>query len=251
MTLDSRLLTLDAVPEWFTEWFNDDYLALYPHRDAAEAEQLVSLIARCTQWTGAWRILDVGCGPGRHAAALDRAGLRPIGLDLSRVLLHRAREVTAAPLVRADMRHLPIRARSMDACLSLFTSFGYFESDAEHARTIAGMAEVLRPAGWFVLDFLNAAQVRARVSGGTGALEPGERGSRLRRYLSADQRHVIKEIHLADGRQFIERVRLYDAADLEAMLIAAGISVRHRFGDYQGAALVDGAPRALLIGQAA
>ena len=75
-----------------------------------------------------------------------------------------------------------------------------------------------------------------------GALEPGERGSRLRRYLSPDQRYVIKEIHLADGRQFIERVRLYHAAELEAMLIAAGIAVRHRFGDYEGAPLVDGAP---------
>jgi len=239
------------MPEWFEEWFGDDYLALYPHRDAADAGQLVQLIERYTRWTGAWRVLDVGCGPGRHAVALDRAGLRPIGLDLSRVLLRRAREVTTAPLVRADMRHLPIRARSMDACLSLFTSFGYFESDAEHARTLAGMAATLKPGGWFVLDFLNAAQVRARVRGETGALEPGERGSRLRRYLSPDQRHVIKEIHLADGRQFKERVRLYDAAELEAMLVAAGISVQHRFGDYQGGALADGEPRALLIGQAA
>ena len=239
------------MPEWFAEWFGDDYLALYPHRGAAEAEQLVSLIARCTQWTGAWRILDVGCGPGRHAAALDRAGLHPIGLDLSRALLRRAREVTAAPLVRADMRRLPIRARSMDACLNLFTSFGYFDSDAEHARTLAGMAATLRPGGWLVLDFLNAAQVRAGVGSDTGVLEPGERGSRLRRYLSPDQRHVIKEIHLADGRQFMERVRLYDAAELESMLSAAGIAVLFRFGDYRGTPLAEGAPRALLIGQAA
>jgi len=237
--------------EWFASWFNDDYLALYPHRDAAEAERLVALIARCTQWTAAWRILDVGCGPGRHAAALDRGGLHPIGLDLSRALLRRAREVTAAPLVRADMRHLPIRARSMDACLSLFTSFGYFDSDAEHARTLAGMAATLRPGGWLVLDFLNAAQVRARVGGVAGALEPGERGSRLRRYLSPDQRHVIKEIHLADGRQFMERVRLYDVADLESMFLAAGVAVRFRFGDYHGTPLAGGAPRALLIGQVA
>ncbi len=71
-------------------------------------------------------------------------------------------QVTSAPLVRADMRRLPIRARSVDACLSLFTSFGYFESDAEHAETLAGMASTLRPGGWFVIDFLNAAQVRSR-----------------------------------------------------------------------------------------
>jgi SAM-dependent methyltransferase len=239
------------MPEWFQSWFNDDYLALYPHRDAAEAAQLVALVGRTTRWTSAWRILDVGCGPGRHAAALAGAGLRPIGLDLSSALLRRAREVTSAPLVRADMRRLPVRPGSMDACLSLFTSFGYFESDAEHAETLAGMAATLRPGGWFVMDFLNAAEVRSRVASVPGPLEPGERGSRLRKYLSPDQRFVIKEIHLADGRQFSERVRLYHAADLEAMLLAAGIAVEQRFGDYEGARCIDGSPRALLLGRAA
>jgi SAM-dependent methyltransferase len=237
--------------EWFQSWFNDDYLALYPHRDAAEAEHLVQLLGRLTGWTGSWRILDIGCGPGRHAAALAPAGLRPIGLDLSRALLRRAREVTSAPLIRADMRHLPIRRGAMDACLSLFTSFGYFDTDGEHQRTLTGIAATLRPGGWLVLDFLNAAQVRARVGSGPGALEPGAQGSRLRRYLSPDQRYVIKEIQLADGREFSERVRLYEASDLESMLTAAGVAVRHRFGDYHGAPLADGMPRALLLGQAA
>ena len=237
--------------EWFQSWFNDDYLLLYPHRNAAEAEQLVSLIGRFTGWTAGWRVLDVGCGPGRHAAALESAGLRPVGLDLSSVLLRRAREVTSAPLVRADMRRLPIRPHSMDACLSLFTSFGYFESDVEHAQTLAGMASTLRPGGWLVLDFLNAAQVLSHVKAPAGPFLPGERGSRLRKYLSPDQQYVIKEIHLADGRQFSERVRLYHAAELEAMLAAAGVVIEQRFGDYQGARHIDGAPRALLMGRVA
>ena len=79
------------------------------------------------------------------------------------------------------------------------------------------MAATLRSGGWFVLDFLNAAQVRARVAARAGPLQPGERGSHQRKYLSPDQRYVIKEIHLADGRQFSERVRLFHPAELEAM----------------------------------
>jgi SAM-dependent methyltransferase len=237
--------------EWFQSWFNDDYLLLYPHRNAAEAEQLVALIGRYTGWRSGWRVLDVGCGPGRHAAALEGAGLRPVGLDLSSALLRRARQVTSAPLVRADMRRLPIRPGSMDACLSLFTSFGYFEDDAEHAATLAGMAATLRPGGWFVIDFLNAAQVRSHVAVEAGPLVAGERGSHQRKYLSSDQRFVIKEIHLADGRQFTERVRLFHATELEAMLATAGIVIEQQFGDYQGARCIDGSPRALLMGRAA
>ena len=139
----------------------------------------------------------------------------------------------------------------MDACLSLFTSFGYFETDAEHAATLAGMAATLRPGGCLVMDFLNAAQVRSHVAAEAGPFVPGERGSRLRKYLSPDQRYVIKEIHLADGRQFNERVRLFHAVELEAMLVSAGVMIEHRFGDYLGGGCNDGAPRALLLGRVA
>jgi ubiquinone/menaquinone biosynthesis C-methylase UbiE len=81
-------------------------------------------------------VLDVGCGAGRHARAFRAAGARCVGLDLSRTLLRIARGVTDAPLVRADMRELPIRPGSMDLTVSLFTSFGYFERDEEHAAAL-------------------------------------------------------------------------------------------------------------------
>ena len=80
---------------------------------------------------------------------------------------------------------------------------------------------------------------------------PGERGSLLRKYLSPDQRYVIKEIHLADGRQFNERVRLFHAVELEAMLASAGVTIEQRFGDYRGGGSSDGAPRALFMGRVA
>ena len=32
--------------EWFEEWFGEEYLRLYPHRDDTEAEQAVDLILR-------------------------------------------------------------------------------------------------------------------------------------------------------------------------------------------------------------
>src|SRR5512146_489586 len=101
------------MPEWYEEWFGEEYLALYPHRDEEDAEHLVSLLHERIGWGPGWRVLDVCCGPGRHARALDAAGLRVIGRDLSAALLRRARQATDAPLVRADMRDLPIRARSV------------------------------------------------------------------------------------------------------------------------------------------
>jgi SAM-dependent methyltransferase len=232
--------------EWFEEWFNDAYLHLYPHRDDADAERLVALLVRVLPWRPGWRVLDVACGEGRHARALAAAGARVVGLDLSPGLLARAREATRAPLVRADLRDLPVRRGTMDLTVNLFTSFGYFDSDGEHAAALAGMVQTVRPGGWFALDFLNAAAVRA-------TLVPEEAGTlagtsvTLRRRLEDAGRYVVKDIELADGRRFRERVRLFEPAELEAMLAGVGAEVHHRFGDYDGAPLAAGSPRVLLL----
>lgn len=53
-------------------------------------------------------VLDAGCGTGRDLVGFDRAGVRALGLDLSRGLLRvAASRTTTSPLVRADMRLLP------------------------------------------------------------------------------------------------------------------------------------------------
>jgi SAM-dependent methyltransferase len=236
--------------EWFTQWFGEEYLALYPHRDAAEARQLVQLIGRSVAWGPGSRVLDIACGPGRHAAALEAEGIIPVGLDLSMPLLRRARTVSSAPFLRADLRHLPIRDRAVDVALSLFTSFGYFDTDAEHASALAGMARTVRAGGWFVLDFLNADMVRESVKASRSEVS-GERDTQVRRYLSDDMRYVIKEIRLADAREFTERVRLFGVDELLALLRAAGVEVRFQFGDYAGAPVSERCPRVLLLGQVA
>jgi SAM-dependent methyltransferase len=237
--------------DWFQTWFTDDYLALYPHRDEADAATLVALIARHTEWGAGWRVLDVGCGPGRHAAALAASGVSCIGLDLSMVLLRRARGVTSSPLIRADMRRLPVRPRSMDATLSLFTSFGYFTSDEEHQATLTGMAATLRPGGWLVLDFLNASAVRSQVRAREGQVEQAPAGARVAKRLSNDGRFVLKEIELPGGARHVERVRLFGREDLAAMLTASGLAVRQLFGDYAGAPPADDSPRSVFLAQAA
>jgi SAM-dependent methyltransferase len=231
--------------EWFEEWFGEEYLHLYPHRDDSEADRLVALLGRALPWRAGWRVLDVACGAGRHLAALERAGAAPVGCDLSAPLLRRARDATRRPLVRADMRALPFRPRSMDLTVNLFTSFGYFAEDEEHTDVIGQMLSTVRPGGRFVIDFLNAEQVRSALV----AWEKTDLGGaavEIRRAITADGRFVRKTISLADGRRFEERVRLLGPPELEAMIRSHGAVVEGRFGDYRGAPLTGGA-RTILI----
>jgi SAM-dependent methyltransferase len=234
--------------EWFEEWFGEEYLQLYPYRDAAEADRAVSLILERVGFVPGWRVLDVACGAGRHARAFESAGARCVGIDLSAALLRVARGVTGAPLVRADMRALPVRPGSMDLTVNLFTSFGYFDRDSEHAGALGEMIGTLRPGGWFVIDFLNAAAVRARLVPSETRHLDGARVT-VRRSVSADGRYVCKTIEPASGRRFTERVRLFGPEEIAGMLRAAGLTVRQRFGDYDASPLSPHAPRTILFGQ--
>ncbi|HTS87846.1 MAG TPA: class I SAM-dependent methyltransferase [Gemmatimonadales bacterium] len=235
--------------EWFEEWFGEEYLHLYPHRNERDAHRLIALICRVLPWRAGWRVLDVACGAGRHLVALEEAGAVPFGFDLSGPLLARARRATDRPLVRADMRALPFRPRSMDLAVNLFTSFGYFAADEEHTDALGQMLATVRPGGWFVIDFLNAEQVRA-------ALVPAESTSlggvsvEIHRAISADGRFVHKSIRLDSGKHFEERVRLLGPTDLERMLASHGAAVQGRFGDYQGGPL-DGGTRTILTARVA
>ena len=218
------------------------------NRRRAEAERAVGLIVRATGLVPGWRVLDVGCGAGRHARAFQAAGARCVGLDLSRTLLRVARGVTDAPLVRADMRRIPIRPGSMDLTVSLFTSFGYFEHDEEHAAALREMVATIRPGGWFVIDFLHAPSVIAQV--GAGQAAPLTEGCvAITKRLVDGDRYVEKTFDLDDGRRFIERVRLFTPEVLEPMLRAAGLQVRCRFGDYGGAPIGPTSPRTILMGE--
>jgi SAM-dependent methyltransferase len=111
------------------------------------------------------RILDVGCGPGRHAHALGRRGFEVVGVDISERFLALAREATPAGLAvsfeRADARALSFDSE-FDAVISLCQGAfglsggaGVASLDPDRA-VLDGMARALRPGGRLVLSAFSA-----------------------------------------------------------------------------------------------
>jgi len=117
--------------------------------------------------------------------------------------------------------------------------------------------EALAGGGHFVLDYLNAEEVRRTLQLAAAPQRRSADGERRRdvrvtRRIEADGRFVIKEIELRDeGRTFQERVRLYDADELAALFSDAGLRVCARFGDYEGGPVQGDAPRVILVGKRA
>ncbi|HET9709419.1 MAG TPA: methyltransferase domain-containing protein [Gemmatimonadales bacterium] len=234
--------------EWFEQWFGEEYHVLYPHRDDADAQRAVALIRRVAPWAPGDTVLDLACGAGPHAAELERAGARVVGLDLSPAMLLRAQRRVRAPLVRGDMRALPFRSGRFALVVNLFTSFGYFRSDQEHGAVMRQVAEVLAPGGRFVIDFLNADQVRRTLRRDSEQIQQGGGSALVKRRFSEEGLYVVKEIELrAEHRSFQERVRLFTPVELEGLLTASGLEVVGRYGDYDGGPLGVDSLRTILV----
>jgi SAM-dependent methyltransferase len=104
------------------------------------------------------RVLDVGCGPGRHAHELARRGIVVHGVDVSArfVELARAGAPSGASFERLDARRLAF-ADEFDAAVSLCQgAFGLLGPDAENAAVLAGMARAVRVGGRIALSAFSA-----------------------------------------------------------------------------------------------
>ncbi|MBV9410984.1 MAG: class I SAM-dependent methyltransferase [Acidimicrobiia bacterium] len=98
------------------------------------------------------KVLDVGCGPGRHSHALARHGCGVVGIDISERFVALAADDAPAGAVfaRADARALPIRANSFDAVISLCQGgFGLPTDPAapDDSSILTAMAGAVRPGG--------------------------------------------------------------------------------------------------------
>lgn len=152
---------MTGTTEWFGEWFNSPYYhILYKNRDANEAETFLKKLSAELCFTPEQYLLDLACGKGRHSIYLNKQGYRVLGVDLASESIEKAKKFENERLKFKvhDMRK-PLQVEHFDVILNLFTSFGYFESEAENEQAIKAMSEALKPKGLLVIDFMNAIKV--------------------------------------------------------------------------------------------
>lgn len=127
------------------------------------------------------RILDVGCGTGRHAIELARRGYQVTGIDLSANQLALAREKALAAGVQVDFEQRDARSPhfmgEFDLALMLCEGgFSLMETDAMNFVILENAVRALRPGGRFIFTCLNALFPLARsvkdfVSAGESAVQ--------------------------------------------------------------------------------
>jgi SAM-dependent methyltransferase len=100
------------------------------------------------------RVLDVGCGPGRHAHALAQRGISVHGIDISErfVELARQRAPDGASFERLDARAMEFDSE-FDAAICLCQgAFGLMTADGDDLKVLSAIAHALRPDGRLALS---------------------------------------------------------------------------------------------------
>lgn len=242
--------------KWYEKSFGEDYLLVYKHRNQQEAKQVIQQVMRWLKLPLGSQVLDLCCGAGRHALTLAHAGYSVTGVDLSSVLLRKARESDPDGCVRwveADMRALPKDARfsaQFDAVMNLFTSFGYFASDSEQLKVLQQIRRTLKPGGRFVVDVLNAGYIQDHLVPFSQRKEKGVIISERRQIQTG---FVIKQIMVEEAgeeaRTYMERVKLYSLKTMEGMLEEAGLVIDAVYGSYDGGVYDERrSPRMIILG---
>lgn len=229
--------------EWFRGWFGPLYQALYAHRDAREAGlQVDALLAATGRPRG--RVLDAGCGAGRHLQAMLERGMDAWGVDLSEHLLGQVPSPVRGRVLRVDLRRTPFQARSFGLVANLFTGFGYLDRPADDRAFFASLARIVAPAGFLHLDLPDPDWTRAHLVPRDLRRLPGMWVEQVRTLESGC---VVKRIRVRrdDGRAgvYLERVRLWNREDMEALARSEGLETVACFGAPDGRPHASGTPR--------
>lgn len=107
------------------------------------------------------RILDIGCGTGRHSIELTKRGYNITGIDLSESQLARAREKAKAEnleinFLQGDARNLPYDSEFDAAIMLCEGGFSLMETDEMNFEILKGAAKSLKENGKFIFTTLNA-----------------------------------------------------------------------------------------------
>jgi 2-polyprenyl-3-methyl-5-hydroxy-6-metoxy-1,4-benzoquinol methylase len=106
------------------------------------------------------RILDIGCGTGRHSIELARRGYTVTGIDLSDSLLERAREKARAADLKInfqkyDARHFQFARKFGLAIMLCEGAFPLMETDEMNYQILQNAANALKPGGKIIFTTLN------------------------------------------------------------------------------------------------
>jgi len=216
-----------------------------------QVEQIVALTG-----VSLGRVLDLCCGPGRHAVPLALKGFHVTAVDASPFLLGKAQEHANRFNVEIDFAHADMRAfrrpDAFDLAVSMSSSFGYFAHRADDRQVAANLHDSLGSGGVALIDVMSK-ELTGRFK--DTWITEAENVMRVERHEIIDNWTRIKSewILIRDGsvQRFEYCVRIYSGQELSDLLRDVGFGDVVLYGDLDGRSYGPSAKRLLAVARKA
>ncbi len=191
------------------------------------------------------KILDIGCGTGRHSIELSKRGYRVTGIDLSDSLLAKAREKAekqglTIDFLKCDARALPYR-NDFDLVIMLCEgAFPLMETDEMNYEILKNATKSLKEHGKFIFTTLNGLfpLYHSVEKFCASNIEPGNAAYRCNSFdLMTFRDHNITEVKDDDGnfKKLECNERYYVPCEITWLLKTLGYTKIEIFGAKLGA----------------
>jgi len=232
-----------------------DHPLLTPARTATE----VDFVLAQTRLPVGSRILDIGCGPGRHSIELARRGYQAVGIDPSAAMIEAAKERAARAGVQPKFYQTSAEeftaAEKFEDVICLFTTLGQINSEEQKPQPktdhplLHQVAKALVPGGTFILEVPQKEWVINNLKD-TDRFGDDMRYTDIKRAYDAEYSIVTETFTIVspeETRQYLLRYHLYDLQQVCSMLEYAGFEMIQIYGDFHQAPLTATSPNMIAV----
>jgi ubiquinone/menaquinone biosynthesis C-methylase UbiE len=238
--------------EWWRRIFNASYPRVFSYMEQY-VEQDLAFLKDTLELRPGMTVLDMCCGYGRHSIPLALLGLRVTGVDCSAAQIREARRRAKAcgakvEWILGDGRTFRSRRR-FDRVINMFTSFGYFEKEADDETMLGRMTDVLKPGGRLCLDIIHRDYyVRNFHPAMSMETDAGQVVDSNRLDFTTGRIETRRVVYGPRGPfRYTFSIRLYTAREVVLMAERAGLDVLNLYGTQDKRSISAEVPRLIMI----
>jgi len=222
----------------FKKEYSDHYDCFYKDKDYEKECDIIELAlmkhSALMKFGVERKILDLGCGTGKHASILADRGYTVVGIDRSRDMIEIARKNSTKPTyICDDIRSVRLGEQKFNAVIMMFSVLGYMISDEDVRTAIETVSAHLIPGGLFIADFWYAPAVLAQGLRDRTIVIEETFGKIIRTSTSTKEssipvvhvNYTVEETHPNHSKKHTEHhtVRYFTANDIQKFLDEGGL----------------------------